>query len=277
MTSLAEAAPKSRARGRLVWVALALSLTLNVFFVFGLLWFQVAGQPRQTPAERVAALASELNLTAEQRGAFQQFVNEVQERSRRLRESNQPLIQQVWDELAKPQPDQALIARLVDEATENRHTYQKNMAGVLSQFLAALSPEQRAQFVELAKRPQDKRASHIRLAEARGAVPWPKRGRPASNAILWAKWRCPPSATGAPRRSARWRISASAASACRCRSSARWRSRRRPQRWQTWPWANSTPSSAGPSSLPPTRWSPASTMTSSRWWYGRPAPVRRPT
>ncbi len=162
MTSLAEAAPKSRARGRLVWVALALSLTLNVFFVFGLLWFQVAGQPMQTPAERVAATASELNLTAEQRGAFQQFVNEVQERSRRLRESNQPLIQQVWDELAKPQPDQALIARLVDEATENRHTYQKNMAGVLSQFLAALSPEQRAQFVELAKRPQDKRAAHIR-------------------------------------------------------------------------------------------------------------------
>ena len=162
MTSLAEAAPKSSARGRLVWIALALSLTLNVFFVFGLLWFQVAGQLMQTPAERVAATANELNLTAEQRGAFQQFVSEVQERSRLLRDSNQPLIQQVWDELAKPQPDQALIARLVDEATENRHAYQKDMAAVLGQFLAVLSPEQRAQFVELAKRPQDKRAAHIR-------------------------------------------------------------------------------------------------------------------
>jgi Spy/CpxP family protein refolding chaperone len=162
VTSLAEAAPKSSMRGRLVWVALALSLTLNVFFVAGLLWFQVAGQPMHTPAERIAATASELNLTAEQRDDFQQFVHEVQEHSRHLRESNQPLIQQVWDELAKPQPDQALIARLVDEATDNRHTYQKEMATVLTQFLAVLSPEQRAQFVALAKRQQDQRAAHIR-------------------------------------------------------------------------------------------------------------------
>src|SRR5260370_37585893 len=123
MTSRAEAAPKSSARGRFVCIALALSLRLTVFFVSGLLWFQVAGQSMQTPAERVAATANELNLTAEQRGAFQQFVSEVQERSRQLRDSNQPLIQQVWDELAKPQPDQALIARLVDEATGNRRTY----------------------------------------------------------------------------------------------------------------------------------------------------------
>lgn len=162
MTSLAEAGTKSGGRGRLVWVALALSLTLNIFFVFGLLWFQVAGEPMHTPAERVAATANELNLSAGQRGAFQQFVHEVQERSRLLRDSNQPLIQQVWDELAKPQPDQALVARLVDEATENRHAYQKDMAAVLGQFLAILSPEQRAQFIELAKRPQDKRAAHIR-------------------------------------------------------------------------------------------------------------------
>src|SRR5260370_16071115 len=155
MPSLAEAPPKSSARGRLVWIALALSLTLNVFFVFGLLWFQVAGQLMQTPAERVAATANELNLTAEQRGAFQQFVSEVQERSRRLRESNQPLIQQVWDELAKPQPDQALIARLVDEATENRHTYQKNMAGGLSQFLPPPPPQQPGPFARLAHPPPD--------------------------------------------------------------------------------------------------------------------------
>lgn len=163
MTSLAEAGARSSGRGRLLWIALALSLTLNVFFVAGLLWFRVAGQPmHMTPAERVAAAESELNLNAEQRGAFQQFVDEVRERSRQLRDSNQPLIQQVWDELAKPQPDQALIARLVDEATDHRHAYQKEMAEVLSRFLAVLSPEQRAQFVSLAKRPQDQRAAHIR-------------------------------------------------------------------------------------------------------------------
>lgn len=163
MTILAEAGARSSGRSRLVWIALALSLTLNVFFVVGVLWFRIAGQPmHMTPAERVAAAENELNLTAEQRDAFQQFVNQVREHSRQLRESNQPLIQQVWDELAKPQPDQVLIGRLVDEATEHRHNYQKDMAELLSRFLAVLSPEQRAQFVELAKRPQDKRAAHIR-------------------------------------------------------------------------------------------------------------------
>ena len=163
MTSLAEAGARPAGRGRLIWVALALSLTLNVFFVVGVLWFRVSGEPmHMTPAERVAATENELNLNAQQRGAFQQFVNEVREHSRQLRESNLPLIQQVWDEMAKPQPDQALIGRLVDEATDHRHTYQKDMAEVLSRFLAVLSPEQRAQFVALAKRPQDQRAAHIR-------------------------------------------------------------------------------------------------------------------
>ena len=163
MTSLAEAGARSAGRGRLIWVALALSLTLNVFFIVGVLWFRVAGEPmHMTPAERVAATENKLNLNAEQRAAFQQFVNEVREHSRDLRESNLPLIQQVCDELAKPQPNQALIGRLIDEATDHRHTYQKDMAEVLSRFLAVLSPEQRAKFVSLAQRPQDKRAWHIR-------------------------------------------------------------------------------------------------------------------
>src|SRR5258708_16857163 len=109
----------------------------------------------------VAGGGGGVTLTGEHGGAFQTFVKGVQERPRRLRDSNQPLIQQVWDELAKPQPDQALIARLVDEATENRHAYQKDMAAVLGQFLAVLSPEQRAPFVELPQRPPDKRAAHI--------------------------------------------------------------------------------------------------------------------
>ena len=162
MTSLADAEARPSARGRLIWVALALSLTLNVFFVVGLLWFRLGAPPMLTPAERLAATEQELNLSPDQRGAFQQFVQEVRERSRHLRESNQPLIKQVWQELAKPQPDQALIGRLIDEATDHRHAYQKDMAEVLGRFLAGLAPEQRARFIALAEHPQDQRGAHIR-------------------------------------------------------------------------------------------------------------------
>jgi len=162
MTSLAEGDAKARSRGRLLWVALALSLTLNVFFISGLVWSRLAGERPMTPAERFQQTESELNLSADQRAAFATFIHEVRQRSRTLREHNMPLIQHVWEELAKPQPDQAAISRAVDEATENRRTYQREMTAALSTFLGTLSPAQREQFVELAKRPQDQRAHHIR-------------------------------------------------------------------------------------------------------------------
>jgi uncharacterized membrane protein len=162
MTSIAEGDAKPRLRGRLLWVALALSLTLNVFFISGLVWSRLAGERPMTPAERFQETESELNLSANQREAFKEFIREVRQRSRTLREHNLPLIQNVWEELAKAQPDQAAISRSVDEATDNRRTYQREMTAALSTFLGSLSPAQREQFVELAKRPQDQRAHHIR-------------------------------------------------------------------------------------------------------------------
>lgn len=161
MTSLADVAGKATPRSRLLWVALAVSLTLNIFFIAGLVWSQVSPPPFPTPAERLAQTEKELNLSGDQRDAFQRFVTEVRERTRHLRETNKPILDRVWDELAKPQPDQDVIARLVDEATENRRVYQKDMSAVLAQFLAALSPEQRNQFIDLAKRPRDQRGAHL--------------------------------------------------------------------------------------------------------------------
>lgn len=162
MTSIAESDAKPRLRGRLLWVALALSLTLNVFFVSGLVWSRMTGERFMTPAERLAQTESELGLNADQRVAFQRFIAGVRQRGQSLREHNRPLIGSVWEELAKPQPDQDAIARAVDQATENRRMYQKDMTAGMTAFLATLSPAQRQQFVELAKRPRDERAHHIR-------------------------------------------------------------------------------------------------------------------
>ena len=161
MTSLADATGKATPRSRLVWVALALSLTLNIFFIAGLVWSQVSPPPFPSPAERLAQAAKELNLAGDQRNAFQHFVTEVHERTQHLRETNKPILDRVWDELTKAQPDRQAIAGLVDEATENRRVYQKEMSAVLADFLATLSPEQRNQFVELARRPRDQRGAHL--------------------------------------------------------------------------------------------------------------------
>jgi uncharacterized membrane protein len=149
MTSLAETEAKASSRGRLLWVALVLSLTLNVFFIGGLVWSRVIADRPPTPAQRFQQIARDLNLTDDQRDAFQQFVLDMRHHTRQLRQNNHPLIDHVWQELGKPQPDQALVGKLIDQATQNRHTYQLEMATALGRFLATLSPEQRAQFIEL--------------------------------------------------------------------------------------------------------------------------------
>lgn len=162
MTSLAEAGAKSGTRGRLLWVALALSLTLNVFFVAGLIWSRAA-EPSAPPfADRLTRVAGEVNLSQDQHLAFQQLLQEMENRSQRLRDSNHPILQHIWDELGAAQPDQALISRLVDEATENRRAYQMDVSAALGRFLAVLSPDQRARFVELAKQPHDQKGLHLR-------------------------------------------------------------------------------------------------------------------
>lgn len=162
MTTVAESGQNAGSRARLIWVALALSLTLNVCFVGGLVWSKIAAPRPMTPAERFNEIGNELKLSAGQHESLLQMVDEVRRHTRLLHESNHPLVLRIWAEMAKPQPDQATVAELIDKATENRHVYQKELAIVLGRFLATLTPEQRAQFIEIAQRQQDQRAALIR-------------------------------------------------------------------------------------------------------------------
>jgi uncharacterized membrane protein len=161
MTSLAAGGVRSGSRSRLLWLALIISLALNAFLIGTMVWW-VGANRMLTPAERFQQIGRELSLTDDQRDTFQQFVIEMRRNGRQLRENNEPLVQKVWDEMGKAQPDLAAIDRLVDEATENRRAYQKNMAVALSRFLGSLSPQQRAEFVELTKRHQDQVAARLR-------------------------------------------------------------------------------------------------------------------
>ena len=148
MMSLAEAQAKSVTRNRLVWLALALSLTLNIFVVAGLVWSQAAGPRPSSYPERLIEAGARLHLSPAQRDAFNHFSETILQRTKEMREANQPLYRRIWDELAKAQPDPAVLTQLVDEASETRHGYQKEVIGSLTTFLGTLSPEQRVEFVE---------------------------------------------------------------------------------------------------------------------------------
>jgi Spy/CpxP family protein refolding chaperone len=161
MTSLADGGAATGSRGRLLWLVLVISLAVNAFIIGVAVWWATT-ERMMTPARRFQQIVGELSLSDDQRDAFQQFVIAARRGTRQLRESNEPLLRQVWQELGKAQPDQDKIGKLVDQATENRRAYQKNMTAALSQFLADLSPEQRANFIGLTERRHDPAAWHLR-------------------------------------------------------------------------------------------------------------------
>jgi Spy/CpxP family protein refolding chaperone len=137
---------------RLLWVLLALSLALNLFFIGGVFWLRTEASHMQlAPAERFEMVARQLSLDATQRAAFDKFINMMRMRTRHLRENNMPLIEETWSELAKAKPDDALIEHNLDEAASNRHAYQLDASRALRAFLAVLSDEQRQTFVSLVK------------------------------------------------------------------------------------------------------------------------------
>lgn len=142
-------------RPRLVWVALALSLTLNVFFVGGLTWMKLTGHPLPPPIVRIQHLGEGLNLNDDQRLAFEQFIRVIRQRGRFIRDSNQPLIDRMWTELAKPQPDDDMVAKLGAQVGQNRAAFLKEASDSFFVFVKTLSPEQRAQLSMIARRAND--------------------------------------------------------------------------------------------------------------------------
>lgn len=159
MTALADSGQKAGWRGRLVWVALALSLTLNVCFLAGLAWMRLHAPP--PPFVRMQHFGDSLNLDETQHQAYDQFLRTIRLRGRFVRESNQPLIEDIWSEIAKPTPDASTIAKLADQVNGNRDAFQREVSTALDAFLKTLTPDQRAQLAAKAKAPPDEAARRL--------------------------------------------------------------------------------------------------------------------
>ena len=152
--SAATAAPVAAGRGqhrsRLLIAVLVISLVLNLCFVAGAVWYRLHPPPAsQTLAQRYQEIASQLDLDPQQRGAFDQYIAAMRSRIDQMRQETEPLMGAAWDELAKPQPDEARVKQLFDEAAERRRGFQRDATGQTLTLLATLSPTQRAKFVTL--------------------------------------------------------------------------------------------------------------------------------
>jgi uncharacterized membrane protein len=151
MTTLAESGQKAGRGGRSLWIALALSLTLNVCFLAGLAWMHIHAPP--PPFVRMQHFGDSLNLNSGQRQAYEQFLRTLRLRGRFVRESNQPLIENLWGEVAKPTPDTATVTKLSDQINSNRESLEREVSTALDTFIKTLTPEQRALLAEKAKSP----------------------------------------------------------------------------------------------------------------------------
>jgi Spy/CpxP family protein refolding chaperone len=150
--SVASVALRPGSRQHLVWVVLILSLALNLCFIAGALWIRVQGAPLpMSPEQRLQQIEPQLALDPQQKAAFDQYARTVRSRMQSMREAIEPLVGNAWSELAKPDADDAKVMQLFDQAGEQRRAFRRELGTATFAFLAKLTPEQRAKFVELAR------------------------------------------------------------------------------------------------------------------------------
>jgi Spy/CpxP family protein refolding chaperone len=155
----ASVALRPGSRQHLFWVVLILSLALNLCFIAGALWIRVQGAPLpMSPEQRLQQIEPQLALDSQQKAAFDEYARTVRSRMQSMHEAIEPLVANAWSELAKPDADQTKIMQLFDQAGEQRRAFRPELVTATFTFLAKLTPEQRAKFVELARqRPWAKR------------------------------------------------------------------------------------------------------------------------
>ena len=148
----ASVALRPGSRQHLFWVLLILSLALNLCFIAGALWIRVQGPPLpMSPEQRLQQIEPQLALDPQQKAVFDEYARTVRSRVQSMHEAIEPLVANAWSELAKPDADEARVMLLFDQAGDQRRAFRRELGTVTFAFLAKLSPEQRAKFVELAR------------------------------------------------------------------------------------------------------------------------------
>jgi Spy/CpxP family protein refolding chaperone len=104
-----------------------------------------------SPEQRLQQIEPQLALDPQQKAAFDQYARTVRLRMQSMREAIEPLDGNAWSELAKPDADQAKVMQLFEQAGEQRRAFRRELGTATFTFLAKLTPEQRAKFVELAR------------------------------------------------------------------------------------------------------------------------------
>ena len=128
------------------WILLAVSLAFNVFFAVG--YGQAKGRMAKSRGfkGRIRIIARKLNLDDRQQQAFESILGEFDQ----LRKDRAPQRDAFMAEMIKDKPDEKLLEEfMAGEAATTRRL--ANLA-LMRKFIGMLTPQQREQYVQLAKK-----------------------------------------------------------------------------------------------------------------------------
>ncbi len=137
--------------GRGLKLLLALSLAFNLFFALGFVRATWTLRRLRTPTGRAALVATRLDLDPQQRQHRDRLLERARAEVRSL-ERSEALRAEYWAELAGTPPDPQRLHELVDRSAA-AHTQARHAAvDYMVDFLAVLRPEQRREFLDVARR-----------------------------------------------------------------------------------------------------------------------------
>ncbi|WP_420346400.1 periplasmic heavy metal sensor [Pelagibius sp.] len=137
-----------------LWFLLAASVAVNLFFLAGLVYPQLMGAPEPSDtaaADPVAAVAEDLELSAAQVAGLEALRQRTAERREATGGTSGSFRALLLTELAKPAFDRGGLMQQMEERRARMGTVVLDTTEDLHGYLATLSPEQKAAFLERAR------------------------------------------------------------------------------------------------------------------------------
>lgn len=149
-------------RSKVLGFLLVASLALNLFFVVGVIspqlavWPRLMGHPHPPhEADPVAAAAEAFSLDDRQVAALQDLRRRLAERREASRGNREGFQKLIVDALREPDFDRAALSQALEQRRSGMGDFVLDTAAEMHGFLAGLTPDQKAAFLERAERERD--------------------------------------------------------------------------------------------------------------------------
>lgn len=132
-----------------VWVLLAGSLAVNVFFLGGYWQARRDAQRVDSGPGARGLVVERLDLDERQRRSLEALAARLASSADRAREETRSLRLEFWEEFASASPDGDRLASLLEGMTDARLRYHQDTLAAALEFLETLSSDQRREFRRL--------------------------------------------------------------------------------------------------------------------------------